>query len=794
MYNQLLLSLAVSTVPILAFAFVGLLLLHKLYVKIRSNFDVSVNCWFCNQYTRVPYLESNSWTCPHCEQYNGFTKDGDYNRDIFSQMDCSNSSSGIARLNQSSEHDSSNSALCAPKNGFCNECNEAQRLKVEKLAQFEPKRESRFDEELKAFKVKLEQQYRLCGTCERHLGKVLHEKKKMVLGSKFLDFIIKGAETLKQPHFSQVRHVQCQHWKRRLALHITLLTIINLFCLFCMLPTLTREHLTSVLGERVGEQLFLAISHVLALCRVLIAYLTQIGAHPLLEKCKLFSRTIFMMLMYSLGLKMPQITRISFSSLYVLAYPFVLLGISFGYKMIDGFKLTRFTFLLTLWSAFAGGLIDEQLYFSPNILMLIASTLTLVLSLTNEVEVSPKLHDNSTTSFHKIYSEDYLSDDDTISMLSQQFNCSSASTVRSPSIRGRPSPQQKAQLYKTPVTSSTLSLHNATNTKVSPNSTNRSSYFDLQPSAHSVRSHYAASTIGDFHSALSSATLTARAPFFGSNLDINNVERARSPMFGQSGNNLRNGLNASVLNASFSGESNAHLTMQKNGFYGQQRIGGPISQRNFSGNSGGLHSPFSLSSNTVYQRPASTNLITPSRFSTTCIAQTPATSWLSTGSLNQLNKNFPEPRQTMTTIGENLSRASSQSSGFESQNDRLNMSRENSFSNESNDNATHPTASEATRSFQPIDAGSRSAFSPRPSLLTNPQLVTPLTVNCGLTSPAASQAPSMGDLWAAPAQRKGLGGLDIFNLRKINDELPLPTHKYKRGDLLKKWKESQLIS
>lgn len=757
---------------------------------------MSVNCWFCNQNTRVPYLESNSWTCPRCEQYNGFTKDGDYNREIFSQKDCSNSSEGIARYDHSSsEHDSSESALCAPKNGFCNECNEAQRLKVEKLAQFEPKTESRFDEEVKAFKEKLEQQYRLCGTCERHLGKVLHEKKKMVLGSKFLDFIIKGAETLKQPHFSQVRHLQRQHWKRRLSLHITLLTVVNLYCLCCMLPTMTRERLISVLGERVGEQLFFAFSHVFALCRVLTTYLSQISAHPLLEKCKLFSRTIFMMLMYSLGLKMPQITRFSFFSLYVLAYPFALLGISFCYKMFDGFKLTRFTFLLALWSAFAGGLVEEQLPFPPSTLMLVASTLTIFLSLTNEVELSPKLHDNSTTSFHKIYSEDYLSDEDTISMLSQQFNCSNASTVRSPSIRGRPSPLQKTQLYKSPVTSSTLhhsTSPNTINTNFSPNSNYKSSYFDLQPNSHSVRSHYAASSIGDFNSVHPSATLTSRAPFFGSNLDINNLERERSSMmFGRSSNNIRSETNASVLHGSFSGDSNAHLSTQKNSFYGQYRIGGPMSHRNFSGNSDALHSPFSLSSKTVYQRPASTNLLTPSRFSTTYLAQTPASSWLSTGYLNQL-KNFPEPRQTVTTIGENLSRASSKSSGFESQNDRLNMSRENSFTNESNDTAAHPTVLEAARGFQPIDGGSHSAFSPRPSLLSNAQLATPLTVSCGLTSPVTSQAPSA--LWAAPSQRKGLGGLDIFNLRKINDELPLPTHKYKRGDLLKKWKENQLIS
>ncbi|CAD7001500.1 unnamed protein product [Ceratitis capitata] len=162
----------------------------------------------------------------------------------------------------------------------------------------------------------------------------------MVLVSKNFDFIIKGAESLKQSHFRQVRNVQRQHLKRRLSLHITLLTIVNLFCVCYMLPTLTREHLEVVLGDRVVEQLFLVLSHVLALLRMLNT----------------------------------------------------------------------------------------------------SSKFTLVLTLANEVVLSPKLHDTSTRNFHKIYSDDYLYDDDTISMLSIQFNCSSASTVRSTSIRGRPSP------------------------------------------------------------------------------------------------------------------------------------------------------------------------------------------------------------------------------------------------------------------------------------------------------------------------------------------------------------------
>ena len=31
---------------------------------------------------QVSYADRNCWTCPECEQYNGFTEDGDYNRDL----------------------------------------------------------------------------------------------------------------------------------------------------------------------------------------------------------------------------------------------------------------------------------------------------------------------------------------------------------------------------------------------------------------------------------------------------------------------------------------------------------------------------------------------------------------------------------------------------------------------------------------------------------------------------------------------------------------------------------------
>lgn len=33
-----------------------------------------VTCWFCNKTSQVFILNRNSWTCQHCEQYNGFNK------------------------------------------------------------------------------------------------------------------------------------------------------------------------------------------------------------------------------------------------------------------------------------------------------------------------------------------------------------------------------------------------------------------------------------------------------------------------------------------------------------------------------------------------------------------------------------------------------------------------------------------------------------------------------------------------------------------------------------------------
>ena len=41
--------------------------------------EMLTNCCAVGQ---VRHEEANSWVCPGCGQYNGWTEDGDYNRDL----------------------------------------------------------------------------------------------------------------------------------------------------------------------------------------------------------------------------------------------------------------------------------------------------------------------------------------------------------------------------------------------------------------------------------------------------------------------------------------------------------------------------------------------------------------------------------------------------------------------------------------------------------------------------------------------------------------------------------------
>lgn len=768
---QSILTLALSLIPLLSITFVTFLILYKLYIKIRSNFKVTVNCWFCNQNTKVPYLETNSFTCPQCDQYNGFTKDGDYNREIYQQLDCSNLSSS-----RRGDDFSDLSGDQFPANGFCQVCNEGQRLKVEKLAQFEPKNESRFDEELKVYKDQLEEQYRLCTTCDRHLKRVLREKKKMVLGSKFLDFIIKGAEKFKQPHFARIRNAQKTKLKRKMSFLITIIALVNVLCTIRGLPDLNKDHLKFIFGDRLGHYSFLIISHVLALIKVLASYSEILTNHPMAIKLGLFIKTLAMMMLYSMGMKLPQVAALNMTSFLMLATPFLILIFAFSHNFVDGFKLSRFTFMLTLWSLCAGGILDyELLHESRNMILLTASLVTFYLSITSNPETKISPNDDTTSSFHKIYAEDCLSDEDTretISLISQKLNSSGNSVMSASSGRSFVSHSQTSnvRLVRSPITSSVMSLNGAP----------RSPIFNKDPEQSFLRNRNYAASMSNF---------STNPSLFSSNLELDCI-RPQSNF----------GANASFtapmsMNNTLSGaNSNNHLNNLNNESFQKAPI-------NFVNTP--LASPFSVSTSAVYQR---SNLLTPSRFSTNSLAtNNPSASWLSGGYFNsgQVGGATSQPtieklnylndhRNTMNSIHENISRASSHSSGFESQSSANH--RENSMCP---DQEQYPQIStsipEGQNGFHPIDDGG-TFHRPTPimngsyhpsmaksvcSVASSNSTLQPMSVNCNqdywrpLKTPSSVHSRS-----------------NAFNLRKINEELP----PIQRGALLKKWKEGQMMS
>ncbi|XP_055317777.1 uncharacterized protein LOC129576561 [Sitodiplosis mosellana] len=178
-------------VPAISIGFLFIITSINVYFKIRRRFPATVNCWFCNENSKVPYDDLNKWTCPKCEQYNGFSEDGDYNCDIPAQRS--------VKLNKwkTSSFSSMNGSISGrltPMNGLCEPCNRNQELKVQQLASFEPENEAYFDEEIEEYRVKLEQAYRLCPRCERHLKRSLNKVKTNILGSKLRQIGTKGLQ------------------------------------------------------------------------------------------------------------------------------------------------------------------------------------------------------------------------------------------------------------------------------------------------------------------------------------------------------------------------------------------------------------------------------------------------------------------------------------------------------------------------------------------------------------------------------------------------------------------------
>ncbi|KAA0191441.1 hypothetical protein HAZT_HAZT004825, partial [Hyalella azteca] len=137
-------------------------------------FPVQVNCWFCNTDTKVPFKSKNSFVCPNCKQYNGFTEDGDYNCDMPSQYcESLNSPPTRARVKQPP----SSTPGLSLGNGLCQTCNLYQAMKVKALADFVPSHPDKFDEEVDVYERRLERLYGgLCSHCNKTLSCALMEQ------------------------------------------------------------------------------------------------------------------------------------------------------------------------------------------------------------------------------------------------------------------------------------------------------------------------------------------------------------------------------------------------------------------------------------------------------------------------------------------------------------------------------------------------------------------------------------------------------------------------------------------
>uniref|UniRef100_A0A1Q3EVK1 Ima1 N-terminal domain-containing protein n=1 Tax=Culex tarsalis TaxID=7177 RepID=A0A1Q3EVK1_CULTA len=253
-------------VPVLALGFVTAIALVNLFLSVRKRFPVRVNCWFCNTNTSVPYDSGNSWNCPSCTQYNGFTEDGDYNREIPEQYQAARN--GPRRNATDDDKIIGHARRPAAQNGLCFGCNRNQELKIHQLASFVPEVEENYDGEVEEYQRQLEQAYKLCGRCERVVKRTLNDVKRNILGSKLAQIGSRGLKVL-DLHMEVNGKREAAFRKRKTVASVCLGVIVVLLGMRlgerAMQVEMTRERLEAVLGSMVASCALIVVSYVVAM-------------------------------------------------------------------------------------------------------------------------------------------------------------------------------------------------------------------------------------------------------------------------------------------------------------------------------------------------------------------------------------------------------------------------------------------------------------------------------------------------------------------------------------------------
>ncbi|XP_062540059.1 uncharacterized protein LOC134207974 isoform X2 [Armigeres subalbatus] len=267
--------IAATVVPVLALLFVGTIGFVNLFHIVRKRFPIRVNCWFCNTNTRVPYESNNSWFCPSCTQYNGFTEDGDYNREIPAQYQ--------SRLNpQANITDDDKISYSAPQNGLCFGCNRNQELKIHQLASFVPDVDENYDEEVEEYKRQLEQTYKLCSRCERVVKRTLNDVKRNILGSKLAQIGTKG---LKVFDMHMEANDKQNSARRRKSIANACLGVITLLLLMKIVQVaapfaLNLKRLESSLHPNISQAVLIVVSYIVAVKDTFLAQWNGIVEKP----------------------------------------------------------------------------------------------------------------------------------------------------------------------------------------------------------------------------------------------------------------------------------------------------------------------------------------------------------------------------------------------------------------------------------------------------------------------------------------------------------------------------------
>ncbi|XP_060931293.1 transmembrane protein 201 isoform X2 [Limanda limanda] len=149
-------------VGVTAFA-AGGALIYKIATRKKPT-HASVNCWFCDENTVVPYGNKNCWDCPSCDQYNGFQENGDYNKSIPAQHKADLNYAVSGSIHSPETLKTQQFVNCQML--LCKKCNNNQSLKIKQLASFIPRDDENYDDEIEAYKHHLEQTYKLCRPCQ----------------------------------------------------------------------------------------------------------------------------------------------------------------------------------------------------------------------------------------------------------------------------------------------------------------------------------------------------------------------------------------------------------------------------------------------------------------------------------------------------------------------------------------------------------------------------------------------------------------------------------------------------